>query len=65
MKKFLIIILILILTIVIINFEIVSIKTFKNNDNKLHGYIVKLDEPVAFFKKNKNLIIKDFAIILK
>ena len=64
MKKFLIIILILILTIVIINFEIVSIKTFKNNDNKLHGYIVKLDEPVTFLK-NKNLIIKDFAIILK
>ena len=64
MKKFLIIMLILILTIFIINFEIVSIKTFKNNDNKLHGYIVKLDEPVAFLK-NKNLIIKDFAIILK
>ena len=64
MKKFLIIMLILILTIFIINFEIVSIKTFKNNDNKLHGYIVKLDEPVAFLK-NKNLIIKDFTIILK
>ena len=64
MKKFLIIMLILILAIFIINFEIVSIKTFKNNDNKLHGYIVKLDEPVAFLK-NKNLIIKDFAIILK
>ena len=64
MKKFLIIMLILILTIFIINFEIVSIKTFKNNDNKLHGYIIKLDEPVAFLK-NKNLIIKDFAIILK
>ena len=56
--------LILILAIFTINFEIVSIKTFKNNDNKLHGYIVKLDEPVAFLK-NKNLIIKDFAIILK
>ena len=64
MKKFLIIMLILILAILTINFEIVSIKTFKNNDNKLHGYIVKLDEPVAFLK-NKNLIIKDFAIILK
>ena len=64
MKKFLIIVLILILAILTINFEIVSIKTFKNNDSKLHGYIVKLDEPVAFLK-NKNLIIKDFAIILK
>ena len=64
MKKFLIIILISILAIFTINFEIVSIKTFKNNDNKLHGYIVKFDEPVAFLK-NKNLIIKDFAIILK
>ena len=56
--------LILILAILTINFEIVSLKTFKNNDNKLYGYIVKLDEPVAFLK-NKNLIIKDFAIILK
>ena len=64
MKNFSIIMLILILAIFTINFEIVSIKTFKNNDNKLHGYIVKLDEPVAFLK-NKNLIIKDFAIILK
>ena len=64
MKKFLITILLLILAILAINFEIVSLETFKNNNNKLHGYIVKLDEPVAFLK-NKNLIIKDFAIILK
>ena len=64
MKKILVIMLILILAILTINFEIVSLEAFKNNDNKLHGYIVKLDEPVAFLK-NKNLIIKDFAIILK
>ena len=64
MKKFLITMLLLILAILAINFEIVSLETFKNNDNKSHGYIIKLDEPVAFLK-NKNLIIKDFAIILK
>lgn len=64
MKKFLISILILILAVLTINFEIVSIKTFKNVDNNLYGYIIEVDEPMAFLK-NKNLIIKDFAIILK
>lgn len=35
MKKFLVIMLILILAILAINFEIVSLETFKNNDNKI------------------------------
>ena len=45
-------------------FEVVTYKTFNNNTDNLHGYIVKLDEPLSLFK-NKNIIIGNFAIILK
>lgn len=64
-EKILIMLVLILAALMVVNFEIISTKTFKNNDNnKLHGYIVELDEPVAFLK-NKNFIIKDFAIILR
>lgn len=63
-EKILIMLVLILAALMVVNFEIVSTKKFKNNDNKLHGYIIEIDEPVAFLK-NKNFIIKDFAIILR